>query len=164
MTPNLIAVISRGEWFGSLGLQLLLGVLAGVIAAALVMSWQTGRRRKWESDHYAPLTGTWERRRKLTGELLDGQAVTTVEGNVVTVSFAGLPGEDAVDGEIVLRRDLPRRGAGHYRHEKDSQLLWGFWDVTVDADHGRMFVHNSYVRAESGEPVYQAMVWEKVPS
>ena len=136
---------------------LIVGVVAGVVAAGLWASGERKLRLRRYKKAFGPLSGEFRVTPKLTEKPHPERAVIKVRDNVLDVRLVGLPDGDESKGEILMNDQL--RGAGHYWHLKGGKDLWGFWDVQV-RDHKTILVHTTFVKANT--VVVEGFRWELI--
>jgi hypothetical protein len=144
------------------GADLLVGVLAGVVASAIwwALAW-SDRRRRLRRD-FGHLAGKYRVTRKLSDLPEPGTVLITVSGNTLRAhQFEGLPDGDSITGEISMNEHLPNTGRGHYAHVKGGKRLWGFWDIQVD-DGDTLLVHTTYANYKTHVAVVSGFVWERL--
>jgi hypothetical protein len=140
-----------------------MGVLTGFVAIA---AWEAGR---WcfcnrRLHVFKALAGDYDVRWKLSGELDSGTAQVRVEGNVLDVTFTGLPDDESIRGHIEMDTRLRRTGRGYYWQTKNGERLWGFWNVQWD-DDGALLVHTTFAHGKEHEPaVVQGKIWQPRPA
>jgi hypothetical protein len=143
------------------GNDLLVGVVAGVLATVI---WVVGvwlyRRHRFKHD-FGSLNGRYRSTRKL-GDQPEPETVSiSVEENLLAVVFEGLPDGESVSGQIAMNAQLPRSGEGNYWHIKAGEQLWGFWEIQVkDAD--TILVHRTYASHKTHQAVVSGFVWSRV--
>jgi len=132
------------------------GVVAAIIWALLVLAHRWWRRRQ----NFKHLAGTYRVTRKSTSERQLETVALTVRGNLLQVEYEGLENEGIASGEIVMNEQLPSSGRGHYRHDTPGKARgWGFYDVQVIAD-GTILVHSTFSDASERAAL---VGWEWTP-
>jgi hypothetical protein len=148
------------EWSALAG-NLVTGVAAGTVSAALYAWIQAQRREMRIRSEFAELAGTYSMTRKL-GEAPEAErARVTTQGNVLNVVYIDVPRGDSVVGYIAMSEELTGRGEGYYDHVKRGQQLWGFWDVQVK-DSSTILVHTTYAHPTDHRTVASAFVWQRI--
>jgi hypothetical protein len=138
---------------------LLIAVAGGVITeiGRATINWAR-RQRQYRLD-FAHLGGRYQISRKLAVQAEPETASITAHGNILHVTFEGLPKGDSVEGKITMKDHAS--GKGDYVHLKDGQQLWGSWEIHVQEPE-TILVHRTYASHKTHAPVVSGYVWNRI--
>lgn len=141
--------------------ELIVGAVAGVIAAFLWALIEWCRRRWRNHENFGGLGGCFQIRQKQTEQLEPEIARIRVQNNILTIEFEDLPDGDSVLGRIEMNESFRWSGAGHYSHRFKGKLLSGHWDLQV-FDDDTLVVHTTYASHKTSELVAHTYVWTRI--
>jgi hypothetical protein len=145
----------------NVGIGLITGTLAGIVASAL---WARREDRRWRERCkrlFGHLAGHYRMTTKVEKRVLQQTAVVEVVGNILHVQWEGMREGDWVDGSIEMREDFPRRGTGLYTHMSSGMLLGGDWEVQT-VSPGRLFVRRTYTSHKTLSEITQDYIWDRI--
>lgn len=162
--PTSIVLSGESEEFVSKAevvMNLIIALVAGVVAAGVWTCIERSRRRRKNAEHFAWMEGLYGITRKLAQESQPWKASVKVDDSVLKVEYEDLPEGDSVIGEIAMNELFSLSGSGVYSHVKAGQQLGGSWELQV-LNRNTLLVHTAYAHYERFEQVTEAEVWERI--
>jgi hypothetical protein len=149
---------------GAIIVALVAGIVAALLATALVAAGGLWLRKRRRQRDFASLAGDYDIRRKLHHKLEPEFARIIVTDNLLRITY--IDGEKTVvEGHIEMNEQLVRSGRGHYHdYRKTPDHLWGFWEIQVTPT-GEILQHTTYANPQTHTAVVSGFVWEpRAPS
>jgi hypothetical protein len=111
--------------------ELLIGVVAGIVAT---LAWTVLMEfRRWIRSRRAlrPLSGTYSVARKEATKLEDEQIVVTAKTAALHLEYRGLPNGNSASGRVPMDERYLASGQGQYVHLQQDRELWGLWGYVL---------------------------------
>lgn len=154
----LIASHDDGDsWAAGFGVDLLGGVLAGLIGTAIIYGFSKVRQQRRNSADFGCLAGVYDVTVKQSDEP-EGSVMITGDGPLLSFAWKMDGGTDAV-GTIAMNEQSRVTGSGSYEHGDG----WGYLTVQVasrERGAARLLVDGRYTRQKERDEVSTAWVWE----
>jgi hypothetical protein len=139
------------------GADLLTGVVAGVVAAA-VWAFLALLNRQRRFRRLKRWNGAYRIFEKSKNRAEPETLSIRTTGNLLEVRFANMPDGQSVEGQIVMDEQTLKGGKGQYEHTTSKEQAWGFWEVQLK-EPDMILVHTTFTTRAG--PVVRGYVWRQ---
>jgi hypothetical protein len=138
-----------------------IATVGGLVATAMWVGGAAFFRAQRLRHVFGWLEGTYSVTAKLEDRPRESDSITiTVKKNVLKVGYALAEGD--AEGQIVMDERLPTSGRGLYWHDKNGNLLWGFWDTQIRRDEASVLVHTTFAKAQTKAMIAEGFIWKRI--
>lgn len=142
--------------------DLLGGIVAGLIGAAIVGAFAWWRRRRRDRADFGSLAGSYAVTEKQPSQRAEGTVTVTGDGPLLSFEWTTADGSQA-HGTLAMNEHSRVTGTGSYEQVRGLNHGWGYLTVYVasrEQGAARLLVDGRYTRQANRDEVSTAWVWE----